>query len=99
MRQRLALVLSFSALFSAGLLTGSASAEDPKPCVGTSFKVAQVKAACEAGGQPAAKKLMNEAKKKAKEKGEEFDCKSCHKDLKTYELTGDDAVTRLKSLL
>ena len=99
MRHRLALVTSFCALFCAGSFAGNVSADDPKPCVGASFKVAAVKAACESGGQPAAKKLMNKAKKKAQELGDEFKCKGCHKDLKTYELTGADAVTKLERYL
>ena len=91
--------VAFSCLFAFGISIGSAAAADPKPCVATSFAIPAVKAACESGGQAAAKKLMNKAKKAATDRGEEFKCKDCHKDLKGYELVGPDAVTRLKSLL
>ncbi len=90
---------ALSTVFAFGLLTGAAQAEDPKPCVAKTFKVAAVKEACESGGQKAAKKLMNKAKKAATAAGEEFKCKGCHKDLKTFELTGPKAVEDLKRFL
>lgn len=81
-----------------GLWLGAAQA-DTKPCIATSFKIAQVEAACKAGGQTAAKKMMKTATDKAKAAGEDINCKSCHKDLKTFELTGPDTVARMKKLL
>lgn len=92
-------ILALSTLFAVGLITGAVQADDPKPCVSTSFQVSAVAAACKSGGQPAAKKLMKKAKKAATEAGEEFKCKTCHKDLKTFELTGPKAVTDLKRYL
>lgn len=90
-------------IFATGLLAGNVSAGegDPKPCVSSSFKTAQVQAACKAGGQAAAKRVMKDAAKKAKAAGvtEGMKCKNCHTSLKTYELTGADAVTNLKKWL
>lgn len=106
MRSSLIAALSLSTFIAGGIAAGafglgisSAHADDPKPCVGTSFKVAKVEAACKAGGQPAAKKLMNKAKKAATAAGEEFKCKGCHTSLKTFELTGPEAITNLKRYL
>jgi len=96
---RTKLVLGLSSLFAFGLMIGSAQADDPKPCVAKSFKIKAVEAACKAGGQKAAKKLMNKAKKNATAAGEEFKCKGCHTDLKTFELTGPKAVEDLKRYL
>jgi len=94
-----ALVLSVFSLFAVGLATGAAAADDPKPCVSTSFKVAAVGKACAAGGQTAAKAVMKKAKKKAVELGETFKCKGCHEDLKTYKLNSATAVADLKRYL
>ena len=99
MRKHLVLALSVSSLFAVGLMSGAASADDPKPCVASSFEVAAVGAACKAGGQAAAKKLMKRAKKKAAELGEEFKCKGCHTDLKQYKLSSATAVADLKRYL
>jgi hypothetical protein len=44
--------------------------------------------ACAKGGIPAAKKLMKDMVKKAKDKGQKgFTCDGCHKDLDSYALT------------
>lgn len=105
MTHKIALAASFSVLFAAGLFASSASAapegEAPKPCVGTSFKIAKVGAACESGGQAAVKKMMKAAVKKAKAAGvtEGMKCKDCHTSLKTYELKGDDPVGAIKKWL
>ncbi|MEM6996041.1 MAG: hypothetical protein AAF721_36375 [Myxococcota bacterium] len=99
MRKTLAPAAILSTLFAVGNHTRAAQADDPKPSVATSFKVPPVAAACKAGGQKAAKKLMNKAKKVAVAAGEEFKCKGCHKDLKTFELTGPKAIEDLKRYL
>jgi len=76
--------------------TAHAEGDDaPPPCAATSFKVAKVEAACKSGGQKAAKTLMKATVKKAKAAGETMNCKTCHKSLKTFELT-DNAVTDLE---
>lgn len=93
------IIVLMSGLLLGGLLSPAASAEDPAPCSAKSFKIAKVKAACEDGGQPAAKNLMKAAVKKAKEAGESMTCKSCHSELKTYALTGDDPVGKLEKWL
>ena len=96
---RTKLVLGLSSLFAFGLMIGSAQADDPKPCVAKTFKIKAVENACNKGGQKAAKDLMKKAKKAATEAGEEFKCKGCHKDLKSFELTWPKAVEDLKRYL
>lgn len=97
---RTKLVLGLSTLFAFGLIAGSAQADDdPKPCVAKTFEIKAVENACKSGGQKAAKALMNKAKKNATAAGEEFKCKGCHKDLKSFELTGPKAVEDLKRYL
>ncbi len=91
------LILSVTAV--AGLGAGFAQAGDVKPCVATTFKIAKVKAACESGGQAAAKKLMKTATDKAKAAGEDMNCKTCHSDLKTYAITGADTVAKIQKWL
>ena len=91
--------LIFSVTVAAGIGAGFAHAGDVKPCVATSFKIAKVKNACESGGQPAAKKMMKTATDKAKAAGEDINCKTCHSDLKTYALTGDDTVAKIQKWL
>lgn len=104
MRQLLspaAIVVVFGGLLVGGLVSQTASAEDPKPkpCAAESFKISKVEAACKSGGQAAAKALMKKAVKKAKAAGESMTCKSCHSSLKTFDLTGDDPVGSLKKWL
>lgn len=101
---KIALAAAFSSIFAAGLVASSAiAAEDeaPKPCVATSFKIAKVKAACDASGSKGAKDLMKEAVNKAKKAGvvEGMKCKDCHEDLKSYKLKGDDPVGKIKKWL
>jgi hypothetical protein len=76
---------AFAAIFVATAWGTSARAEDPKPCVNTTFKFAKVKKACESGGQPAVKTLMKATVKKMKADGKDVNCKSCHTELKQYE--------------
>jgi hypothetical protein len=68
------------------------------PCTTKPFNFPAVEKACKEGGRKAAKKLMNEVKKKAKAAGKEFKCKGCHEDLKSYKLT-DNAVKDLKPFM
>lgn len=79
----------------------AAEGDAPKPCVGSSFKISKVGAACESGGQAAAKKIMKAAVKKAKAAGvtDGMKCKDCHEDFKTYKLKGDDPVGAIKKWL
>lgn len=97
--RRLALSLSLPLVAAAGLFVGAAQADGPKPCAATSFKIAQVEAACKSGGQPAAKKMMKKATDKAKAAGVDMDCKTCHVDLKAFALKGSDPVGDLKKWL
>ena len=105
MTHKIALAAAFSALFAAGLVASSATAaedgEAEKPCVAKTFKIDKVKAACDAGGQKAVKKLMQDAAKKAKAAGVEegMKCKDCHVDLKDYKLKGSDPVGEIKKWL
>ena len=105
MTHKIALAAAFSAIFAAGLVAPSANAADEgeadKPCVAKTFKIDKVKAACESGGQKAAKKLMQDAAKKAKAAGAEegMKCKDCHVDLKAYKLKGTDPVGEIKKWL
>lgn len=105
MTHRIALAAAFSLLFTAGLVGSTAMAapegDAPKPCVGTSFKISKVGAACKSGGQAAVKKMMKAAVKKAKAAGvtEGMKCKACHEDFKSYKLKGDDPVGAIKKWL
>jgi hypothetical protein len=103
MTHKIALAAAFSALFLGGVASSASAADDaaPKPCVNSSFKIAKVKEACDAGGKKAATKLMKDAVKKAKAAGETegMKCKDCHVDLKAYKLKGDDPVGRIKKWL
>jgi hypothetical protein len=68
-------------------VAASPEAEPPaidKPCLAKSFEFSSVKAACEKGGVPKAKALMKTWTKKAKEKGEDYKCTSCHDNQRTY---------------
>lgn len=94
-----AIAVVLGGLLMGGLVSQTASADDPKPCVAKSFKIAKVKAACKDGGQAKAKAMMKKAVKKAKAAGESMTCKTCHSSLKTFELTGDDPVGMLKKWL
>jgi hypothetical protein len=76
---------------------GEDGADDAKPCKATKFEFPQVAAACKSGGKKAAKALMNDLKKKAKEKGKDFKCTDCHTDTKDY-ANKPDAVKKLKDL-
>ncbi len=89
---------AFATLFTLGLGIGLAQADDPKPCNAKSFKLPAVESACKTGGQPAAKKLMKKAVDKAKAAGEDMNCKTCHNDLKTFDLK-DGAVEGLAKWL
>ena len=96
-------VLFFPVAFSLGLTTAlahqaQAGDEKPDPCTAKDFKFPAVKKACAEGGRKAAKDLMKSLVKKAKEAGQDINCKSCHSDLKTFELK-DNAVEDLKKLL
>ena len=64
-------------------------------CTAKKFHYPAVEKACKAGGRKEVKKLMKTAIKKAKADGKKWKCKSCHEDLKKYDLT-DDAVKDLK---
>ena len=82
-------------LFAASFV---ARADGPKPCTATKFAVPAVEAACKAGGQAEAKKVMKQAVDKAKATGAAVNCKSCHTDLTTFALSAN-ATTDLKKWL
>jgi hypothetical protein len=69
--------------------------DDSGACTAKKFNYPAVEKACKDGGRKAAKKLMKDTLKKAKADGKDWKCKSCHKDLKAYDLT-DNAVKDLK---
>jgi|LNFM01.2.fsa_nt_gb hypothetical protein len=94
--RKLPIALAFAALFSTGLVLGTASAEDPKPC--TNATLPKVKAACDKGGQAEAKKMMKGIVDKAKAAGKDTKCLSCHENLKDYKQTAN-AMADLKALL
>ncbi len=72
-----------------GSTNNATAAGDPKPCITKKFAFKDVEAACKAGGQKAAKKLMKSIVKKAKKAGDKnaSDCLNCHVDLKKFERT------------
>jgi len=76
----------------------SARAGD-EACTSQRFELPAVKTACEAGGRAAAKKLMNDAMKKAKAAGEQVTCKSCHTDVKASFALTPNAVDELRKWL
>jgi hypothetical protein len=76
----------------------AAAAALDKPCLGKSFEFGAVKAACEKGGVPQAKSLMKSWVKKAKDKGEEYKCTTCHDNQRTYS-NKSNAAADLRKLL
>lgn len=92
-------VVLLSALLVGGLVSGTAAADDPKPCLAKKFEIKKVEAACKSGGQDKVKTMMKAAVKKAKAAGESMTCKSCHNSLKTYDIKGDDPVGDIKKWL
>ena len=88
-------VVCFTCVAVLGVFAGSSSAKaqpeaDPVDisCKKTKFKIDEVKALCEdkTKGRPAVKKMMKKLVKEQKAKGEKVNCKSCHKNTKTYDL-------------
>lgn len=69
-----------------------------QPCRAKSFQFSSVKTACQKGGVPRAKELMKSMVKKAKDRGENVKCSSCHTNQKTYE-NKPNAVADLRKLL
>jgi hypothetical protein len=78
--------------------SGKTAYSGDEPCTTEKFRFSAVRAACERGGRPAAKDLMKSLVKKAKERGEEVKCTSCHKDTKAFVLK-DNAVDDMKSMM
>lgn len=93
------LVLAFAVTFFGGLAVDTASADGPEPCKSKSFEIEQVEAACKKGGEPAAKALMKKAVKKAKDAGEDINCKTCHESTKELDKSKPGSVDKLKKLL
>lgn len=91
---KLALLTSFAAVAALTFSTMSATAGDPAPCRHTNFKTELVKAACEKGGQAAAKQAMKAFNKEHKIKS----CNKCHSKLApTYDLK-PDGIEQFKKL-
>ncbi len=88
--------LAFAGVFGLGLAVSSVAVagDGEDPCTAKKFKYDKVEKACKDGGRDAAKKLMKDVVKKAKAAGEDVNCKTCHKSLKTFDLT-DDAEKKL----
>lgn len=83
-----------------GLLGVSPPAQaDGDACTTARFQVPAVEKACKEGGRAAAKKLMNDAIKRAKAAGESVNCKSCHTDIKTTFDLKANAVADLQRIL
>ena len=80
-------------------LASAAQADGDGACTAGKFDFAQVEKACKDGGRAAAKKLMNDAMKKAKAAGEQINCKSCHTDVKDKFALTPNAVADLKKWL
>jgi hypothetical protein len=72
-----------------GLAVPSAHAGDGD-CTTSPFLVPAVKKACETGKRAAAKKMMQDAKKKWEGAGKDWKCKTCH-DASTYKFESDAA--------
>lgn len=90
---------AFAGVFGLGLAVSSvAVADDADPCTAKKFKYDKVEKACKEGGRKAAKKLMKGVVKKAKAAGEDVNCKTCHKSLKSFDLT-DGAEKKLAKWL
>jgi hypothetical protein len=86
---------------SATAAQGGTEAPSPsieKPCLAKSFEFSAVKSACEKGGVPKAKALMKGWTKKAKDKGEEYKCTTCHDNQRTY-TNKPNATSELRKLL
>lgn len=90
-------VFAFSTIALGGAFLGSstAHADGEDACTTKSFKVKKVEAACKKGGRKEAKALMKKVVKEQKAAGNDINCKSCHKSLKTFDLT-DNAVADFK---
>ena len=99
------LPVPLSAIFGAVALVGalvgvSAPAQaDGDACTTQRFQVPEVEKACKEGGRVAAKKMMNDAIKRAKAAGESINCKSCHSDIKTTFALKPNAVADLQRIL
>ena len=83
------LVASVLGAAALGLAAPSAHAGDAE-CTTSPFLLPAVKAACASGKRPAAKKLMQDATKKAKAAGKDWKCKTCH-DASTYKFDDEAA--------
>lgn len=91
---KLATFTSLAAFAALSFATLSASAGDSAPCQHKEFKTELVKAACEKGGQAAAKQAMKEFNKQNNIKS----CNKCHSKLApSYDLKPDglDQFTKL----
>lgn len=72
-----------------GLAAPNAHAGDAE-CTTSPFLLPAVKSACAEGKRAAAKKLMQDATKKAKAAGKDWKCKTCH-DASTYKFESEAA--------
>jgi len=96
---KLGLAASLFAIVAAVTLALSAAPVDAaQPCKRTTFQSTDVKAACKAGGQKAAKDQMKKFLKKAKATRADLDCKSCHTALAPSYALRDDAFKQYKAL-
>ena len=77
----------------------SAAADDGGKCTIATKGDTPTARACAKGGRDAAKKVMKEMVKAAKEKGVKFPCDGCHKDLDNYALTknGEEDYKKLEA--
>jgi len=66
----------------------SEAGEVDRSCHAKKFETEEVKKLCadKSKGKPAVKSMMKKIVKKAKAAGEKMNCKSCHKNTKTFDL-------------
>jgi hypothetical protein len=82
-----------------GALLPSKSAFADDKCTIATKPESVVGKACAEGGRKAAKKLMKEIVKKAKEKGTKFQCDGCHKNMDGTMELNKEAKADFKKLL
>ncbi len=78
-------------------ITGTNGSASVEPCRHAT-ELGFVASACSEGGLPRAKLAMKAMVKRARDRGLDLTCRSCHRDEQTYDLN-DDARTRLAEVL
>jgi len=96
---KLALFAAVATIAGALAFATISQADNPSPCKHTDFHTQIAKDACAKGGQPAAKKAMQDWVKTVKIDGVTPTCspKFCHKNLAPNYDLNDDAFTKFKA--